>query len=110
MARMDLFWFLLTVLAIVLVLFVILPNIWEKQPPATVQAVQPRRPVPAVHPPPRHDAQEAALMLAQHYVPAKDAVPVNYPRKAIGDCPFSKPQSTALPAVDVPLCMLKQRI
>ena len=46
-------------------------------------------------------------MLKTYYPPPlKAEVPVDYPRKAIGSCPVSKPPSKSLPMTDVPMCML----
>lgn len=42
-------------------------------------------------------------MLAAHYVDADPLVPVDYPYKRIGECPYSKPQSRDLPVADIPM-------
>lgn len=36
---------------------------------------------------------------------ARVTVPENYPRKPIGACPYSKPQSMDLPLGNVPMCV-----
>lgn len=45
-------------------------------------------------------------MLDTHYINAPDIVPVDYPYKRIGECPFSKAQSTDMPIPDIPICVL----
>lgn len=50
------------------------------------------------------DPVSANIMLDSYYIPAKETVPENYPRKAIGDCPYTKHQSTDLPLANVSLC------
>jgi len=50
------------------------------------------------------EKKESKVLLNSFYKPAGKSVPVDYPRKKVGDCPFSKPQSRDLPIVDVPMC------
>lgn len=47
---------------------------------------------------------DANIMLNEFYTPALNTVPENYPRKNIGECPYSKKQSTDLPLANVSLC------
>ena len=103
---MEFFWAFLFLLMMIIVLFVVFPAFIE----------EPRREVvvPVKVPPPRPDhmlkqsLEKNAIidkqMLDSHY---KNAGPVyiEYPRKPIGDCPYSKPPSTDLPMADVPQCM-----
>jgi hypothetical protein len=50
------------------------------------------------------DPVNANIMLDQFYIPASNFVPEDYPRKQIGECPYSKKQSTDLPLANVSLC------
>ena len=44
-------------------------------------------------------------MINTYYVDAStDSVPTDYAKKTIGQCPESKPMSTALPVGDAPMC------
>lgn len=99
---MNLFWALLILLVIVLILFWILPSLMapEKQDGIIFD-------VKKLPPPPADvEKQVAQQMLASHYEPARAVVPEDFPTKAIGDCPYSKPMSTDLPLADVPMHVL----
>lgn len=135
-------WAISVVLCIVIILFVILPSLYNsRQAPAITRQIRPDTPVhrgtaseygaygtdegARVGSPSRTamtniDRQAAAQaqgsesercmdrdMLKTYYPPPlKSEVPVDYPRKAIGSCPVSKPPSKALPMTDVPMCMV----
>ena len=44
-------------------------------------------------------------MIAKYYNEGTECVPMQYPKLPIGACPFSKPQSKALPIANVPMCV-----
>jgi hypothetical protein len=105
-------WALSVILIILTIIFVVLPNMHEKRS-ATVHVV-PRVQAPIVTP---EAAQAAAAvekekcmdreMLKSFYPPPlKENTPIDYPRKAIGACPYSKPQSRPLPPVDIPMYLI----
>ena len=101
---MSLFWALLILLVIVLILFWILPSLMapEKQDGILFD-------VKKLPPPPEVLEQQAAQqMLESQYEPAREVVPEDFPIKAIGDCPMSKPMSTDLPIANVPMYVLAQ--
>ena len=46
-------------------------------------------------------------MLKSFYPPPlKEETPVDYPKKAIGACPYSRDMSKPLPLVDIPMCLI----
>jgi hypothetical protein len=46
-------------------------------------------------------------MLKSYYPPPLvETTPVDYPRRAIGACPVSKPQSRELPPANIPMFLL----
>jgi len=55
-------------------------------------------------PPPAPVAQKLSDPIARFYPPAKENIPMDFPAKQIGCCPFSKPMSTDLPPANVPMC------
>ncbi len=55
--------------------------------------------------PAKKQLEPDAEMISKYYVDAStDNVPTDYAKKTIGQCPASKPMSTALPIGDVPMC------
>ena len=44
--------------------------------------------------------------LNDYYQEPKEAVPLDYKMKGIGECPISKSQKKNLPIVDVPMCLI----
>lgn len=106
---MDSIWGLLILISIVILLFVLLPSFVET--PKKFISI----PIKTVTPTPSPDqmikeemkrTEEAdKRMLDAHYVAARSAIPVDYPIKPIGSCPFSKPLSEDLPLADIPMCM-----
>jgi hypothetical protein len=104
---MDAFWAFLIVLAVVFFLFVILPNILRTPIQANAQAYHPRLMDPQEQQRTAEDKEREASrqMLDGYYEPARESVPEDYPVKFISDCPYSKPPSTDLPIVDVPMCV-----
>lgn len=101
---MHLFWALLILLVIVVILFWILPSLMAPQKQEGV-VFSPKDLPPPIEVVEREMAQQ---MLASQYEPARSVVPEDYPTKQIGECPISKPMSTNLPMVDVPMHMLSK--
>jgi hypothetical protein len=99
---MNLFWALLVLLVIIIVLFIIVPNIFEKDPAKSV-VYKPVAVKPSQH---QLEAEASKRMLESHYEEAKDVIPEDFPRKVVGDCPYSKPMSTDLPLTDMPMSLL----
>lgn len=97
---MDIFWAILIIATIVILLFAVFPSIVER-PSARPKAMRPT---------PSHAVPNAAsvdkAMLAAHYVPARHSVPEDYPRRVVGECPYSKPPATDLPLPDLPMCVV----
>lgn len=106
---MSLFWALFIILVTLTLLFVIFPNILQNerqipyQPVHTVSSVS--APLISLN---ELEQRESKELLESHYENAKPEVPEDYPRKTVGDCPFSKPMSSDLPIADVPLCVMNQ--
>lgn len=115
-------WALAVILGIVLVLFVVVPYFMsnDRVPVVTHRIKTSATQVtdPTQHSSSRMDAHLAdpgitqeqpcvdREMLKSFYPPPlKAQVPVDYPRKAIGACPYSKAQSTSLPPADIPMCV-----
>lgn len=44
--------------------------------------------------------------LDKYFEPISSCMPIDYPEKEIGDCPFVKPQKRDLPIANVPMCFL----
>lgn len=105
---MDLFWALLIIAVLVVLLFAVIPSFVEKQTARTSHGKPPRH-VGGVQAVAQPDAtQNAAMdraMLDSHYSPAREVVPEDHPRKAVGDCPYSRPPATDLPMRDLPMCV-----
>lgn len=111
-------WALSVILLILTVLFVILPSIFKRDN----VAVTTHRVTTTAHSVQQHaenascdgntTAQEKERcmdrdMLKSFYPPPlTKETPIDYPKKAIGACPYSKPQSKALPLADVPMHMI----
>lgn len=54
----------------------------------------------------QEDAAISKTMLDQQFTSSVATdIPVNYPLKSIGSCPYSKPPSMDLPLVDMPMCV-----
>lgn len=51
------------------------------------------------------EKRASANHLKTFYRPASSDVPEDYPVQPIGTCPYTKPEVTALPVVDVPRCV-----
>lgn len=110
---MDIFWIFVTVIAVAIILFLVLPKVFEN--PTVALPIRAPKQVPSQA---QHEeaarAHEAAVASEQSRA-AIDAVfedtratdvPENYPRRPIGACPYSKADSTSLPVVDMPRCVL----
>jgi hypothetical protein len=105
---MNVFWAFLIVVTVFFFLFVIIPSLFQTPVSSTASSYQ----VPVVLSPQEvarqratEEQRQSKMMLDGYYVPAKDVVPEDYPRKIMGECPYSKPPSTDLPIANVPLCM-----
>lgn len=107
---MDSFWTLLILIIVVILLFIVLPSFVETPTQTYVlpvkakeisveQKIKQERAINA-----KHDQE----MLKSFYTPARDKVPVDNPLKPIGSCPMTKPLSSDLPLVDVPMCMMSK--
>jgi hypothetical protein len=108
------------VLLVIITLFVILPSLIRPKsavPTHQIPATQVSREVmPSPRPlgpsPALQEAEEKERcmdrdMLKSFYPPPlTGATPVDYPRKAIGACPYSKEQSRQLPMADAPVFAL----
>ncbi len=86
------------VVTTVLLVFVVIPN--STQTPNVLQSRQLAS--PQVITESIEDAQ-SRHMLNSHYSPARETIPIDAPIKRIGECPYSKPQSTDLPIPDIPI-------
>lgn len=109
---MDILWAVIVILVIFFVLFAVLPSLMSSQPPLHVLAPSTSAPTMTPSTPEtRYQAQTASskAMLDAQYQHARSVVPENYPRKAIGECPYSKPPSTDLPIPNVPMCVAVQK-
>lgn len=116
---MSLIWALSFILLLVIILFVVFPNVMSS--PTTVQtSIVHLPPSTTIHGPGTgagtgtecspESRDERCLdreMLKAYYPPPlTDKVPIDYPRKAIGACPDAKPQSRSLPFADMPMYMM----
>lgn len=99
---MNWLWIVIIALILAIVFFVLLPNVLKNE---TVTPAVPVHVVVALEA--EKEQAEARRMLDSHYENARASVPEDYPAVPIGACPYSKPMSTNLPQVDVPMCMLK---
>jgi hypothetical protein len=106
---MDFFWTILIILLVFIFVLIVLPNIL----PANPHVYEPEKIVDVVVIPTQADLEkehvdESRVMLEQQFQPASDTVPVNYPVKPIGSCPYVKPPSTDLRMRDTPMCVSVQ--
>lgn len=44
--------------------------------------------------------------LDKYFEPITSCLPMDYPDKEIGDCPYTKPQKRDLPIANAPMCLL----
>lgn len=95
---MNSFWLFVLVIVTMFLVFVVIPN--ATITPHVLDARQLR-----VLPVAQEDIEdtESKRMLDSHYQSARSTVPVDEPRKPIGACPFSKPQSNDLPIPNIPM-------
>lgn len=106
---MDVLWAIIVILVILFVLFVVLPSILSS--PTTVPEIPPMVDSTVTQPsltPAQKQAVDSKAMLDTQYQEARSAVPENYPRKQIGDCPYSRAPSTDLPVANIPMCVAVQ--
>ncbi len=106
-SNMNAFWAFLIVLVVAVFIFVILPTLFTT--PMTYNRrpyVPPSTSVPVpVKTPCQEEAEKSQAALNTFYENARDVVPEDYPRKLIGECPYSKPPSTSLPLANTPMCI-----
>lgn len=114
------------VLCSIIVLFVILPSLVRTKPVAATHSIATVDPVythatgPATGPTctgptvaqislaQEHERCLDRDMLKSYYPPPLvETTPVDYPRRAIGACPVSKPQSRELPQANIPMWLFK---
>lgn len=109
-------WALSVILLIVIVIFVILPSFGKRQPvegrkvagtPQRQQQQQQQQPAPTQIDDEEERCRDRDMLKSYYPPPLHTDTPVDYPRKAIGACPDSKPQKISLPASDIPMYMLK---
>jgi len=98
---MNSFQLFLAVLAVLFLLFVVIPNLIntpitlfsKSYAPVVTQTTN------------TTSEQQTNHMLDAYFQPASVHVPEDFPTKLIGDCPYSKPQSKPLPLTDIPMCI-----
>lgn len=96
----NVFWWTTVIVACVAIfLFAVVPSLRAPTPPQR----SPTQQAPKLHD--VTSSGKAADSLATYYEPARDAIPIDYPRRPVGACPYSKPPSTDLPLADIPLCL-----
>lgn len=104
---MQAFWAFLIVITVAFFLFVVLPSLLT--PPISAQTrkyVAPTQVAPQSPDTRREiEVRESRKMLDTYYQNGRERVPEDYPRQAIGACPYSKPPSTDLPLVNTPMCV-----
>lgn len=106
---MNAFWAFVIILVIAFFLFVILPALFASPIHANQRPyAAPLPPSPAV---PLQsaceiEAQQSEIALSKFFQNANPDVPEDYPRKPVGACPHSKPPSTDLRMVDMPMCVV----
>jgi hypothetical protein len=109
---MELFWIVVTVIAIAFVLLILLPKFFDTPTQAypiapSVDAIQ------AAKQQKEQAAKEAAIkqrdraMLEVHFTEtqARETVPEDFPRRDVGACPYSKENAKPLPIANVPMCV-----
>lgn len=100
---MEVFWAFLIVLVVIVFLFVIFPALLPNHRiVATTHAVPSSQAIAA------RKLDVSAELDKQFTNTQATDVHEDYPQKKIGSCPFSKPHSTDLPLVDVPMCILQK--
>jgi hypothetical protein len=101
---MNSFLIFLTVITVLVILFVVIPNLLKTPVPLLTKAYVPPRSPLATHNKPQGTCQQNN-MLDAYFPPPKEKVPQDYPQKDIGECPYTKPQPKPLPLADVPMCI-----
>jgi hypothetical protein len=104
----DPFWALAVIFLVIIVIFVVLPDLIGGGSAVKVRQVPTQAQAHAHAQQPAVEYEDERCMdremLKSFYPPPLlEETPVDYPRKAIGACPVSKPQSRGLPAVDIPM-------
>jgi len=80
-------------------------NAWEAMHNEYVSKSQDPLYLPSQALPAKKQLEPDTEMINTYYVDAStDSVPTDYAKKTIGQCPESKPMSTALPVGDAPMC------
>ncbi len=54
------------------------------------------------------EKNKSSEMLKTYYVNAKKHIPDDYPKKEIGDCPYTKPQKEDMPIMNIPMCIAEK--
>lgn len=103
---MDEFWVFTVVLVVLFVAIVFIPRYVEI--PLTLNSIRTIKSIPEYHEPTFND-NSSREMLESHYQEASPFIPVDYPQKDIGECPYSKPQASDLPIVDIPMCVITSK-
>jgi len=107
---MDTFWTLLILIIVVILLFMVLPSFVETPTQTYVLPIKAKE-VPIeekIKQDRANTKKKDQEMLNSFYTPARDKVPVDNPLKPVGSCPMSKPLSTDLPLIDVPMCLVSK--
>lgn len=105
---MNAFWAFLIVIVIAVFLFVILPALFT--PSTTTHNLRPYAPLQQIAPSQvktacQEEAEKSEAALNTFFTNARNVVPEDYPRKLVGECPYSKPPSTSLPIANQPMCI-----
>lgn len=94
-------WFVVILVCVLAIVYI------HRQAPSPVY-IQREDPLPPLQDAPAlKDAKPAVDELAAFFPPVTPEVPADYPRKSIGDCPYSRAQKTQLPLIDAPMCIMK---
>ena len=96
---MNSFWLFIMAVVTLLLVFVIIPN--ATRTPHVLDARNLR--VSNVVTQESIESIESKRMLDAHYKSAREVVPVDEPLKQIGECPYSKAQSSDLPIPNIPM-------
>lgn len=119
---MNIFWAVLIILVVMLLVFVVLPSMFETPVQATTVTTKLRVPMdqPAVAESPEEikkreldrleaiEKKHSDELLQSYYHSANPAVPIDYTIKPIGECPESRQMSRDIPLANVPMCKAKR--
>lgn len=102
-------WIFLVIMIAILAVFIILPSVRTNTPvPTYVVSAKPseEKDGPCQNEADKERCLDREMLKSYYPPPLSPEVPVDYPRKAIGACPYSKAQSQSLPFTDMPMYML----